>query len=204
MKSFIAIFVVALLATISLPFAAPAVADDTAEATAYVDDITNNALGILKSSDSKAVQTKKLEKLIKDHVDIKWIGQFVMGKHWRTASKAQQSDYLKHYEGFILSSYASRFTEYKGNGHKMISTRADGNQKFTVKMSIDVDGKPTYIDYKLKQKGGSFNVYDLSVEGVSLITTQRSEFNSIIQSKGVDYLISQLANKSGQQLATVN
>ena len=168
-------------------------------ATAYVDKIATKTMGILNGSGSKS---KKLESVIKKHVDIDWIGKFVMGKHWRTADKKQRQQYLKNYKRFILSSYAKRFTEYRGDGYKMLKSRKDSNNKYTVKMSIDVDGTPTMVDYKLKKKGSGYKIYDLNVEGVSLITTQRSEFNSVIQSKGVDYLIEQLANKSSSVLAS--
>lgn len=176
-------------------------ASDEDAAMAYVDNIAGQTMKILDSSDSKASKSKKLEAIIRQHVDIDWIGKFVMGQHWRKANKAQQANYLNNYKGFILSSYAKRFTEYDGSGYKMIKARKDSADKYTVKMSIDVDGKPTAVDYKLRKHGGGYKIYDLNVEGVSLITTQRSEFNSVIQSKGIDYLIEELGNKSSSALA---
>lgn len=183
-------------------FNTPASADATADATSYVDRIAGKAMEIMKSGASKSSQIKQIEAIIKDNVDIKWIGQFVMGQHWRTATPEQQKAYIKHYEDFILKSYASRFTEYQGDGYKMLNSRADSNDKYTVKMAIDMDGKQTYVDYKLREKGGKFQIFDIKVEGVSLINTQRSEFNTIIQNNGVDYLIDQLKNKSDELVKT--
>lgn len=153
---------------------------------------------ILKSKQgNKTAQTKALEKMIRSKVDIPWIGQFVMGRFWRQATDAQKKAYLKNYEDFIATTYASRFTEYKGEGYTITSARQDSEGKYTVKMSIKTEGQPMLVDYKVrKDDSGKFKIYDLNVEGVSLITTQRSEFASILQSKGIDQLIAQLGDKT--------
>ena len=190
MKRFIASFIFA-----TLLLAQPASADVSA-AEKFVDTVASKTLGILQSKSSKTTQSKKLEDLLGKHVDVQWIGRFVMGQHWRKTTKNQQKSYLKNYERFILKSYAKRFTEYKGSGYKILKSREDSKNKYTVKMTIDIDGKPTKVDYKIRKKSGKFRIYDLIVEGVSLITTQRSEFGSILSNKGVDHLIKQLANKA--------
>lgn len=182
-------------------FAIPSVAradGDIDQAKVFVESIAQEAFDILKlNKGNKKTQTKKLEKMIRTNVDIPWIGQFVMGRFWRQASDKQKADYLKNYEDFIATTYASRFTEYKGDGFVVTNARSDAENKFTVKMSIKTDNEAMLVDYKVrKNDSGKFKIYDLNVEGVSLITTQRSEFSSILQNKGINYLISELGNKT--------
>lgn len=175
-------------------------ADDTDKAKAFVATTADEVFKILKSSGKKS-QTKALEKMIRAHVDIPWIGQFVMGRFWRQATDEQKAKYLKNYEDFIASTYASRFTEYKGDGFTITDARSDNNNKYTVKMSIKTEAEPILVDYKVrKNDGGKFKIYDLNVEGVSLITTQRSEFAAILQNKGIDNLIAQLGDKTESML----
>ncbi len=193
-------FIIALVTTLFLiqPWAAHA-SSEAEQAKLFIETVANDAFDTLKSKkSSKKAQTQKLDKMIRTNVDIPWIGQFVMGRFWRQASDAQKKAYMKNYEDFIATTYASRFTEYKGEGFKVTSARSDGDGKFTVKMSIKSEsGEPMLVDYKVrKHDNGNFKIYDLNVEGVSLITTQRSEFASILQSKGIDHLIAQLGNKT--------
>lgn len=196
MRIFISVWVALIMSFALAPLHAAAM-DDTEKAKSFVQEAAQDVFDILKNSKSKSAQTKALEKMIRAHVDIPWIGQFVMGRFWRQATDAQKKLYLKNYEDFIASTYAARFTEYKGDGFTITNSRKDSDDKYTVKMSIKTENEPILVDYKVrKSEGGKFKIYDLNVEGVSLITTQRSEFASILQDKGIDHLIGQLGDKT--------
>jgi phospholipid transport system substrate-binding protein len=58
------------------------------------------------------------------------------------------------------------------------------------------NGEPFFIDYRIHKVDKSYKIFDVIVEGVSLLTTQRTEFSSVINNKGIDYLINQLVEKS--------
>lgn len=171
-----------------------------ADAGKYLEAIANQTLGVISDKTlSKDKKQAKLEKLFGDNVDFPWVGRFVMGRFWRQASDAQKSHYLQEYQKFLLLHYTTRFTEYTSGGFKVLGTKEDGDHEYVVSMQIqtsDSGSEPVMVDYRVREDGGKFKIFDVIVEGVSMITTQRSEFSSILNNKGIDYLIGQLAAKA--------
>lgn len=190
-----------------LAFATPAYATTTQEAHTYVDDIGREALGILGKNTLSAKEKQTiLQDMFKRHVDIKWIGKFVLGRFWRQATPEQQANYLREYETFLVSHYTSHFADYSGGGYTITDTKSDGDNRFIVSMRLEPKGQPPIVvEYRLREsEDGKLRVYDIIIEGVSLITTQRSEFTSVAQNKGLDALIEQLSHKAAPAPATAN
>lgn len=193
----------ALCAAVSfgLFFASPASAETVENASKYVETLGNSAIATLSDkSMAKEVKQAKIEKLFRENVDIAWIGKFVLGRFWRQASDEQKKNYMLQYETFLVHNYATRFTDYTSGSFKITDAKSDGDDEFTVSMQIKSDeagSEPVMVDYKIRTDKGhknNFAVFDIIVEGVSMITTQRSEFTSVVANKGMDYLISQLSN----------
>lgn len=186
-------------------FATPALAAPAAgtieQARAYVQHIGDIALGtIADKSAAKEAKQAKLEQLFSDNVDIQWVGRFVMGQAWRTATDDQKARYLTAYRSFLVKNYATRFADYTGGSFKITGAKDEGSGEFVVNMEIasnEKNAEPVFIDYRLRPADkGTFKVFDIIIEGVSMITTQRSEFSSVISNQGLEYLITQLANRS--------
>lgn len=180
------------------PSAQAAASDDAAK---YIQGIGTTALSVITDkANSKQQKQAKLQKIFAESVDFKWVGRFVLGRHWRQATESQRARYLAEYQKFLLLHYTSRFTDYTSGSFKVLSVRDDGDDEFTVAtqmQSVEVsNNEPVMVDYRVRKEARSFKIFDVIVEGVSLLTTQRSEFSSVINNKGLDYLINQLATKS--------
>jgi phospholipid transport system substrate-binding protein len=181
-----------------IAFAFTAVASEK-EAGAFAQKTADQAVKILNSQDADASKVTKLENLFKKTVQTEWIGRFVLGKHWRDLSEKQQKDYLKNYKDFLVKQYTTNFTEYaNGTSFEIINTRELRKNQYKVSMNImrPSNPQPIKIDYRVRKKGGSFGIIDIVVEGISLLNTQRSEFSSVIQRKGIAHLIDQLSSKN--------
>lgn len=185
---------------------APLQAAPVDEASSYIESVANKAVEVISNKTlQKEVKSKKIEQLFKDSVDIDWVGRFVVGRYWRQASEEQKRNYLKEYQGFLTRQYASRFAEYTDGSFKITGAHNDGDDEYTVNMKIKGSaGDETHVavDYRVRADKGKFKIFDVIIEGVSMITTQRSEFNSVIGNKGMDYLITQLASKT-ESMATL-
>ncbi len=186
MKRFLCALV--MMASASVAQAAAPVA-----AKNFVDGVAKQVIEVagnegLAQSDKQA----KIEAIFTDKVDINFIAKFVMGKNWRVASPQQQQDYVSAYKPFILKNYASKLAKYSGQTYTLKNARADGDATVVTMEINDTDGKKVLVDYRLKGDGDHFRIVDIAVEGVSLLTTQRSEFASIIENKGIDGLIDAL------------
>lgn len=174
--------------------ALPAKADE-AQVRGYVDQLAGQAMGILKAPGDKAGKQAQLETLFKQSVDIPWIARFVLGRHWNSATPAQQQQYVANYETFLVRNYTKRLTQYTDEGYKVTGVRQESGGTYAVSVEItQPDGPSIYTDYRIRDTNGSLKVVDIVIEGVSLVTTQRSEFDSVVQRKGLDFLIGRLAS----------
>jgi phospholipid transport system substrate-binding protein len=171
------------------------------EASNYVQNIGSQALGVISNKAyNKEQKLQKLEAVFSSSVDFQWVGRFVMGRYWKQASEEQKNRYLSEYAKFLLLNYTSRFANYSGGSFKVNSSREDGDGEYTVSTQMQTseiaNGEPFFIDYRIHKVDKSYKIFDVIVEGVSLLTTQRTEFSSVINNKGIDYLINQLVEKS--------
>lgn len=168
------------------------------EARAYVKDVSNRVIAIIanKSATQDAKQAK-LIKLFDQTVDTQWIGHFVLGHYYRSATDAQKKKYDDVYHEFLIRSYVPRFKEYKGQTVQIGETKAQGKDEYLVKTNIISAGSepPISVNYRVREENGIFHVVDIISEGVSLINTQRSEFGSVVSRQGMDYLIKQLKER---------
>ncbi len=160
-------------------------------AKSFVDSVAKQVINVAKGDSPTKTKEAKIESIFADKVDINFIARFVLGKHWRSASPAQQSRYVAAYRPFILKNYASKLAKYSGQTYELKNARADGDASVVTMVIHDNGGEDINVDYRMRGDG-SFKIVDIMVEGVSLLSTQRSEFNGIVESKGVDGLIEAL------------
>lgn len=166
----------------------------------FVENMGERALSFLAnesySNDRKA---REFKKLLEDSFDMKTIGRFAMGRHWRDASDSQKSEYLKLFEAMVVDVYTRRFDEYSGQAFRVGAARADGKRDTIVSSFItSEDGPEVQVDWRVRYKKNKYQVVDVIVEGVSMSVTQRSEFSTLIQRGGgdVDVLISHLKERT--------
>lgn len=185
---------------VSLFLTAQAWAGGADEVAKFADNVAGTTLKtITDASLSSAAKQGKLEALFRDNVDIPWVGRFVLGKHWRTATPDQQKKYISNYETFLIKTYTSRFTKYSGQSYKITGTREESTPgEYLLSMQVvQQNGQPpVLLDYKVRRVGTGYKIFDIVVEGVSLLTTQRAEFNSVVNSKGLDFLIDTLGKRA--------
>lgn len=187
------------LATVMLgmALALPARAGDVEGAKTFVNGVATQVLEIVKKPGSKDMQQAELMGLIDAKVDIDFVARFVLGKHWRTATEAQRAAYLDAYRPFLKKNYVSRLTRYSGQTFKVGTARADSDGSYVVNMTIvDPNAANVVMVYRVVEGNKTgYRISDIVVEGVSLLSTQRSEFNSIVTSKGLDHLIAALKKR---------
>jgi phospholipid transport system substrate-binding protein len=164
----------------------------------FIKEVSNKAIELIKDENTnELLKEQQLSKLFEDSVDTKWISKFVMGKYWRDASIAQRRVYLKLHRQFLIKSYVPKFKDYTNQQIFFKNFFDEGNNEYLIETEIvQTDGTAVKIDYKVKKTDDNkYLIFDVVAEGVSLITTQRSEFASILSRKGVAYLIKRLKAK---------
>lgn len=155
------------------------------EAKAFIEKLTSQGIGFLSNAGLSQDQKKsEFKKLLHSNFDMRTIGRFSLGRYWNVASKSELDEYQNLFEDMIVDVYSSRFGDYSGQELVVDSARPDGKADAIVHSYIKGKGQKISVDWRVRQKNGSMKVIDVIVEGVSMATTQRSEFSSIIQRGG--------------------
>jgi len=186
----------ALILVLGLLAAAPgnAVAQD---ARAFVATLGNQAIQVLGPSVSPAQRVARFRELFREDFDIAGIGQFVLGRYWRTATPEQQQEFLRLFQEYIVQAYSSRLGEYGGEPFRVTGERSNGEETIVTSQIIRQNGSPIAVDWYLVHRGGTLKITDVYVGGVSMKVSQRDEFAAVIQRNGgqVGALIAQLRQK---------
>lgn len=193
-RNFAALFII-------LAYIVPAHAASEGQARAYIDTVGSKVLGILNTNGMpEDEKQQKLRQMFSENVDMDWMGRFVLGRFWQQATPEQRQKYMEAYKKYLLARYTKNFSEYSGSKYKINDVRNDGEGHFIVAMDISTpveQQQDIQAGYRLREgAGGQFRIADIIIEGVSLITTQRSEFASILQQRNMDALIGELENKA--------
>ena len=171
----------------------------------------DEVLAIVKSDkDIKAGNQQKILEMVESkvlpHFDFVHMTRLSVGKSWRAATPEQKQALVKEYRDILVRTYTKAFTVYRDQtvDVKPLKMAADATE-VTIKTSINKPGAaPIPVNYEMEKGADTWKVFDLTIEGVSLVTSYRGTFNSEIQEKGIDGLIKTLAdkNKSAAALRT--
>lgn len=144
--------------------------------------------------DDEARTRSLAEELILPHIDFHVASQWVLGKHWRTASPSQREAFTGEFRALLLNTYLRSLNKYQDYSVRILTARPgqpDGRAVVDAEV-LRPDGPPIKVLFRLHQRKNDWLVYDIVIEGVSLVATHRSGFASEIRDKGLDSLIAQL------------
>ncbi len=134
------------------------------------------------------------------HIDTVRMSALALGKHWRTASKEQKVQFIAAFKNLLVNTYSATFSEQFQNWsiEYLPLTIAADDKSVTVKTTVHQPGKPeAKIDYSMVQRNNDWRIYDLKVEGISLIISNRDTFNQMMKDNGsLDVVITKLEEKN--------
>jgi phospholipid transport system substrate-binding protein len=182
----------------SLVPAIPAAA--AADPAAIINNLGRRALEVLGKDANQAQRVARFRALLREDFDVPGIGRFVLGRYWNQATEEQRAEYVKLFEDYIAMAYATRLAEYTGETFKVTGSRPEGDGAIVSSQILRPAGAaPVKVDWRLTGREGNYKISDVSVDGISMAVTQRSEFASVIQHNGgqVQGLITMLRQKTG-------
>jgi phospholipid transport system substrate-binding protein len=170
------------------------------EAQKFVIDVGNQIVHILANKQKPLdVRKEEFRKILQEYFNIPAIGRFVLGRYWRQANDDQKQQYLQLFEDAIVESYSAQFDSYDNEKLQVLSAHTTGKGGILVKSEVlrPQGGDPLKVDWQIFQTKSGLKVHDIIVNGVSMSITQRSEYASIIQSKGrgIEGLLDVMRNK---------
>ncbi len=164
---------------------------------------TQEVLAILRAD--KDIQSGNVQKIydlveakVLPHFDFNRMTQLAVGKHWNAATPLQKQSLVKEFRALLVRTYSTSLTAFKDQAieFKPFSMKPDETE-VTVQTEVkQPGGKPIPINYDMYKTAFGWKVYDVSIDGVSLVINYRSSFASTIRQSGIDGLISTLESKS--------
>ena len=131
------------------------------------------------------------------HFNFERITQLAMGRNWAKANSSEQRQIVSEFSKLLVRTYSNALGSLKDLDVQVRDSRKNGSDMI-VRTQMIGRAKPVAIDYNLENTGGGWRVYDVTVEGLSLVTTYRDDFNATISSSGVSGLIATLKLKNGK------
>jgi phospholipid transport system substrate-binding protein len=197
MKLFKWVFVL-LLASVGLVAVAAEVGPDE-----LLRKVTDEVLEIVRTDkDIKSGDSKRAMQLVEEKVlpnfNFPRMTQLAVGKDWRQVSPEQRKQLTEEFKKLLVRTYSKALTQYKNQTiafkpFELAAGSADAKVRTEVRQA---GAKPLALDYYLEKADATWKVYDIEVEGISLVTNYRETFASEIRANGVDGLISTLKQKN--------
>jgi len=191
--------ILALIATALVP--ALAAAQEAPEA--LVKRVTDEVLTIIKND--KDLQSGNMTKVVQladqkvlPHFDFERMTRLAVGKNWRDASDAQKQSLVSEFRTLLVRTYSSSLAAYRNQTIEVKPGKTGPADKDAVVRTavIQQGGPPIPIDYSMEKTDTGWKVYDVVIDGASLVTTYRGSFNDQIQKGGVDGLIKSLQERN--------
>jgi phospholipid transport system substrate-binding protein len=136
-------------------------------------------------------------------VDFIALSRWVLGKYWRTATPPQRADFIVEFREMMLGSYLRSVSTYKDNGVRFHPVRGDLRKgRVIVHAEVDQPNGPfVHVTFRMRMVENEWLIYDVAVEGISLVATHRASFSREIRKNGMDSLIARLHAKNMKNAA---
>lgn len=198
MKKFIGLCFAAVLLAVAMGARAEAVApDELIRSTAQeVLDIVKKDKDIREGDKQKVLAL--VEAKVLPHFNFERMTRLAVGRGWRTATPEQRATMVTEFRNLLVRTYTNAFTRYENQTLKVKPLRmsADADEVTVRTVILKPGAQPIAVDYEMEKKTDEWKVFDLTVEGVSLVTTYRGTFSEKVAQSGIDGLIRMLEEKN--------
>lgn len=170
------------------------------EATDRIKAATDKLIEIVANHDLDAPEmAEKRAKMIRETVDevFDWsaFSQRALGRHWGTLSKAQKKEFIFYFGQLLERTYMDKTRHYSGEKMIFLNEKIDGKYGVVGAKITLSSGKDAAIEYRVIKPSDKWFIYDVFVEGISLVSNYRSQFSTILTKSGYDELLKRLKTK---------
>lgn len=181
-----------------LPLAGPANALSTSQASGLIQQVVDEVLKIVNSNASQGQALASFERMFARYADVGVIARSVLGPPWRSASQSQQSQFVSAFQGYLARKYGSEFREFRGAQMQITGTKDHGDKGVVVSSVVSFPGSaPVSVDWQVSDRSGSPKMFNMFIEGVSMLSTERSEVRALLEANrnNIDGLINALKSR---------
>lgn len=151
----------------------------------------------LKSPAKQAQRRRMLEAIAADRFDYAEMSKRVLGSYWKPLTETQRNEFVEAYKSFLSDKYAGRIEDYTGQNQeaRYLTERIEGSYA-EVRTELRSDKTTLPMDYRLLVKAGRWSAYDIIIDGVSLVSNYRSQFQKIIRESSYEELVRKLRERT--------
>ena len=167
-----------------------------------VKAMVNSVLSVLQQADLTAAEKKEqVSGLVQEYLNMESMARRTLGSYWDEATEEQRQQFSDLFVQVLEGTYLNRIGDYSDGSVKFLKQRVKGN-KAIVDTQIHTDDLEIPVQYKMIYVDGRWQVFDLVIEGVSLIKNYRSSYGEIIRRRGYDGLLQLMEEKVEEMKAT--
>jgi phospholipid transport system substrate-binding protein len=149
----------------------------------------------LKDAARAADRHRAVRQITDGIFDFEEISRRAMAQHWRSLTPAQQREFVDVFSDLLERAYMSKIELYSGEKIQYPGERVEGDVAAVSTRIITQKGTEVPIDYRMLKRGDRWRIYDVSIEGVSLVANYRTQFNSIIRTSSYDELLRKMRGR---------
>jgi phospholipid transport system substrate-binding protein len=189
-----------ILVTVFLAWCVGPLSAETGGPRQSIEAQVNNLLSVLndKAQTDKAVKEKKIWEIVNGIFDYDALSRLTMGRNWKKLNAAQQKEFPELFSKVLGNVYMDRIMAYTSEKVVFDDNVSVTEGKAVIKSRIVTSDKEIPIDYRMAENEGKWKVYDVVIEGVSLVSNYRSQFNSILTNKSPEDLMDTLRKKASE------
>lgn len=174
------------------------------DAVKMVKNLTEEGIEqVINSQASIEEKNRIFKKLFTENLDLEYIGRYVLGRYWRSATPQQKKEFISLYKEFNVMTWSKRFDEFKGKSFIFDGTAPANNpNQIFVNTNVPMpNANPVVVKWRVYDYKGSLKIIDIIIENVSLAQTARNEYTSFIAKSpnGIEGLLQNLRDKINQK-----
>ncbi|HEU5409256.1 MAG TPA: ABC transporter substrate-binding protein [Nitrospira sp.] len=151
----------------------------------------------LKNPAKQAQRRHMLEEIAAGRFDYAEMSKRVLGSYWKPLTETQRKEFVEVYKGFLSDRYAGKIEDYSGRKQDVgyLTERIEGSYA-EVRTELRSDKTTLPMDYRLLMTDGRWSAYDIIIDGVSLVSNYRSQFQKIIRESSYEELLKKLRERT--------
>ena len=177
------------------------------DAMASVKTVIDQSIVVFKDKQISAPdREQKLRGIAESHFDFREMAKSAIGYHWRTLTPAQQAEFVPLFTTFIEDAYLSRIESYsvekvnqqiQSSMIQFVKETSTGPEYSEVYSTVVLKDRkdPIAVNYLMRNDGGEWKIYDITIDAISVIANYRNQFNRVLNNDGYDKLVSIIRQK---------
>ncbi|HEU4368793.1 MAG TPA: ABC transporter substrate-binding protein [Methylomirabilota bacterium] len=179
-----------------------------AEAGVPTDQLKQHVDEVVRQMEDPALQASPAQRRVavrrisEQIFDYKETARRALGRHWNARTPQEREEFVRLFADLLDRAYFSRIDQYKGERVRYADETIDGAEAVVKTVIVTGRGSEVPVDYRMRLADGRWRVYDVNVEGVSLVANYRTQFNKIVETESYESLVRKLRAREASPAAS--